>query len=559
MRERKVERENQPVEDEDPTNSINKYAILPTHGKKLRATEAIKLLHGTGFNHGSVEIYNVDLTTRNRKQILCSLFILWKAFSEKQLTPKFHTLEYDEEKDLLSCHIASFDELFKKNKIVENSKVNLSSSLLAEWYENIDFDDDNVLNMLCNDILFNFQYENIFYKFEYVNYLMSLNENCSYYDKIFTIVKKYLDVQNVDPNFINGIRNEIELKENTNQLLKNLVNYHRIDDSLDRKNLKKRDVSIFQYYRDIHITPLENTFTYETFLDRCCTEADSLIHGENSFLLDSPGINRSMFYINTTCGSVTPMHSEITDLPSVAYLVYGAPKIWIIVDECSSSDMKNMFIRKFNNSCAAPWEHQTSVFTLDELDEFHISYKIIIQYPNSLVTLKEGVFHQVINLGPNILEACNFAGIRWELLHKSRISQCLCLHKDGESMSKNVNIQFNSGAPIKVVQSKKQTYICQDEYCVSAFTTIHELEAHIRLIHPNKIPPNFQCLECADAPIFATKSNLLRHAKAIHSGKETCPNCNKRYGRLSYHLNKTNECSKIYMCVRGKIIKKNNK
>ncbi|WKA13520.1 MAG: jmjC domain-containing protein [Cotesia congregata filamentous virus 2] len=523
-------------------------------------SEAIKILHGTGFSHGSVEIYNVDLTNRNSKNLLYSSYILWKGFEEKSITPKFHTLEYNKNDNVRTCHVIDIKDIYKKSKtyndITENSVINISNDLFNDCQNHIDTDMNiETLNKYFNDILFNFQYESIFYSLEYKNYLMSLNEKYNPIDKIHKIIRDYLTEQQIDVGFFSGLNNEIELKRGVNKLLIQLKEYHKNNNILDKKYFKNTNISVFEYYRDISINHVNGTQKFETLLDTCCIEAESLIHGENSFLSDSPGINKSMFYINTTCGSVTPMHSEITDLPSVAYLMYGAPKIWIIIEECSSSDMKNMFITKYRNNCAAPWEHQTMFFTLDDLDEFHISYKIIVQYPNTLVTLKEGIFHQVLNLGPNILEACNFAGIRWELLHKSRISQCLCMHNDGTKMSKNINITYTSGAPIKVTQSKRITYQCKDENCVSIFTTINELESHIRLIHSNNVPPNFVCLQCTETQVFTTKSNLLRHIKTKHSGKEACPNCNKLYGRLSYHLNKPNECSKKYACVRGKIIK----
>ncbi|XP_057321102.1 uncharacterized protein LOC130664921 isoform X2 [Microplitis mediator] len=511
---------------------MESYISPTTPLKSLK--EVVKRLHGNLLADNTSEMFSIQLSTEEEKLLVYNLLILQQEFKKNNILITFHQLDNfntDTGSKVLRS-VPVMDNIFKSKKLFNELKANKNTMIdSSKYHHSID--------------------ENIDYY--YKNNILKHNRSSN---RVFDSMNMYLDAFEIPSSFLWSKNNEHDVKKYTNILFNNLKKYHTSNKLIN--TLKSKSTSNNSYYHYYGGISIVNNSSGEvdkistiTVLDKVCTDAGSLIHGSDSFLSESPGINTSSFDIGS-CGSVTCMHSEVADFPSVAYLVAGAPKIWIIINEDCIGKMKKLFITLNGGTCAAPWEHRNMIFTLDELDAHNIGYKITIQHPGTVVTIREGIFHQIINLGPNIIESCLYAGIRWELLNKHNTVQCMCLDDKNEPLSKNCVLIYNSGLQVKLKQSKKAIHSCKHDSCNYKFTTNADLEAHLRMHHPNKTSTNFACTVCDVC--FSTRSNLLRHQRDLHQDKISCPGCKKFFVRISQHLNTSNKCSSLYKCRRGKII-----
>ncbi|KAJ8679215.1 hypothetical protein QAD02_015002 [Eretmocerus hayati] len=81
------------------------------------------------------------------------------------------------------------------------------------------------------------------------------------------------------------------------------------------------------------------------------------------------------------------------------------------------SRKSKVLARRMNKRrCSRLLDHRSCYVNTDFLDRHKIRYFTFRQYKNDVVYLRPGVYHQVIQLSPNCLEASNFGDAEWQLI-----------------------------------------------------------------------------------------------------------------------------------------------
>lgn len=187
------------------------------------------------------------------------------------------------------------------------------------------------------------------------------------------------------------------------------------------------------------------------------------------------------------------MHAEDANLCSFN-LVYcnlypvkskSIAKLWIIIpnrEHLISCLAKQPFVQDLttaakSSSCAHLLDHKNIYLSRQFLIRNAIEYEIIAQYPGDVVYVRPGVFHQVLNVNPNLAEAINFVSAEWNLANCANARGCQC------ELGKISAIPSNRKVIISTVTKHVKVHDCPFEGCTFDTTVKSHLVTHIKLKH----------------------------------------------------------------------------
>ncbi|EON69796.1 hypothetical protein W97_09059 [Coniosporium apollinis CBS 100218] len=158
------------------------------------------------------------------------------------------------------------------------------------------------------------------------------------------------------------------------------------------------------------ITPAEEPADREVL---CLPPKPFLGCGSRLRLLPKPieGVTGSYAYLSAKRGSPATLHIEDGLLGSINLVVAGHPKIWLMVAASDREKLETAVQNAFRKTtaCSQFVRHKNLVLSPSLLDRWGISYQVVECRAGELVVTLPGAYHQVVNQGPNIAEAVNFA------------------------------------------------------------------------------------------------------------------------------------------------------
>ncbi|KAJ8669416.1 hypothetical protein QAD02_000675 [Eretmocerus hayati] len=238
-----------------------------------------------------------------------------------------------------------------------------------------------------------------------------------------------------------------------------------------------------------------------------------------------PGINRSFFYFASQYAS-GEMHIEDSLLKSLNLLYGGLAnqprgvpmKLWIFVfDSRKLISVIQQYYRPANSRvhiCQYIYLHKNLFLSITFLETYGIPYHTFYQYAGDLVFIQYRVFHQVINLSPNLAEAINFADGLWNYLIP-HVFSCTC-----ENIP-FVLISPNPDADVTYVTRQLDYYPCSSARCEFFSRSPSSLLQHSRAVHGQVFPilasNERWCLACNHRVLV---NNASEHIKGhLHLGK----------------------------------------
>ena len=124
-----------------------------------------------------------------------------------------------------------------------------------------------------------------------------------------------------------------------------------------------------------------------------------------------PGIHSPYFYLSKG-KSFFHLHREDCSLRSANILHKGAPKLWTMIDPKSKDRLEGKVLEALNirsTICDQFIRHRNLIIPPAILRKWGISFKLILQKPGDIVTVRGDTYHYGINLGSNLAEAINYA------------------------------------------------------------------------------------------------------------------------------------------------------
>ncbi|KAE9373855.1 hypothetical protein N431DRAFT_320410, partial [Stipitochalara longipes BDJ] len=99
------------------------------------------------------------------------------------------------------------------------------------------------------------------------------------------------------------------------------------------------------------------------------------------------------------------------ELSAVNHLLYGAPKVWIVMSPASKLQVESLVsgLLEAGEACGQFVAHQSVFLLTDKLRASGIKYSIILQKPGDVVYTFPGAYYQGFNMGKNLAEAINYA------------------------------------------------------------------------------------------------------------------------------------------------------
>lgn len=244
------------------------------------------------------------------------------------------------------------------------------------------------------------------------------------------------------------------------------------------------------------------TFPDDVSILQNFVKKQSLIDKENNAEVNEmPGINTSMYYIGLP-GSFSEMHIEDSDLASINVIrealqeadhntpanIAPIAKLWLIVpnkqaliEALAGETSKNQ------NQCLLKIYHKDLYVTVKFLNSHNIQYGILEQRVGEAVYIKPSIFHQVINVLPNIAEAINYGSLLWNDITKSLVN-CTC------ESCRYTKITDNKEVMVVRRMSKRQIHLCDQPKCEATFFNQKLLQKHRREDH--QIAKPFTCELC---------------------------------------------------------------
>ncbi|KAJ8673686.1 hypothetical protein QAD02_004948 [Eretmocerus hayati] len=202
--------------------------------------------------------------------------------------------------------------------------------------------------------------------------------------------------------------------------------------------------------------------------------------------------------------------------------------------------------------CLRLLDHKIPYITIDFLDRHNIKYFTFRQYKNDLVYLLPGVYHQVIQMSPNCLEASNFGDAEWQVI-TGQESVCGCPDQKVVSIPKNPNVR------VRLIQVPVDKHLCED--CGFGASTMlalcqHKKEVHQKATKRVRLPK--ECAICGDSVTRMSahlsrpsKKHLAAEAKLRSLGIDptraplpilTCTCCGSQFSDEEDHLEHETAC-----------------
>ena len=150
-----------------------------------------------------------------------------------------------------------------------------------------------------------------------------------------------------------------------------------------------------------------------------------------------------------------------------------------------------------------------------------------MQQPGTLIYVREGVLHQVLNTGVNLAEAVNVGSNSWNNMAHTFVA-CGCPYARVRSISPNPTAyQTGRGHTARVYEGPR-------DGCLHSAATRAQAQQHART-HSRRGSdrPKIHCRVCSAA--YLTQSGLTRHQQQEHPGEarlgsdRRCPVCHRLF------------------------------
>lgn len=149
-----------------------------------------------------------------------------------------------------------------------------------------------------------------------------------------------------------------------------------------------------------------------------------------------PGIHSPYVYVSTGT-TFTSYHQEDFGLLSVNVLYAGMPKIWILVEPQSKRLFESHIAQqqKLSPTCDQFVRHCNLIVPPSVLRQWGVRFHIHVHRPGEVMVTFPNTYHAVINTGPNLAEALNFAEDGWNVEPLYRGCSNKCGSSDDEHLS----------------------------------------------------------------------------------------------------------------------------
>ena len=131
---------------------------------------------------------------------------------------------------------------------------------------------------------------------------------------------------------------------------------------------------------------------------------------------DAPGMTTCYTYF-ARAFSVFAAHAEDHNLPSVNQLVFGAPKVWLVVAPRdfarATAALRGAVRNKELPPCPQAVAHKLQLPSLALLRAEGIEVRTLVQRQGDLVITAPGAIHFGVNCGDNVAESTNVADGDW--------------------------------------------------------------------------------------------------------------------------------------------------
>lgn len=124
------------------------------------------------------------------------------------------------------------------------------------------------------------------------------------------------------------------------------------------------------------------------------------------------GVHTAYLYISASRGSGSALHVEDGFLGSINVVLAGAPKVWLMVEPEYREELESKAKERLGGkdySCSQFVRHLDSLLSPELLDQWEIPYRIVPCGAGEMIATFAETYHQVVNVGPNISMAINFA------------------------------------------------------------------------------------------------------------------------------------------------------
>ena len=258
----------------------------------------------------------------------------------------------------------------------------------------------------------------------------------------------------------------------------------------------------------------------------------------------SVGINVPTYYLARRL-AFTELHIEDGDLDSCNVMHCeepGAVKLWLFIDPQSFPELcswirealPELLVRgedvPHREGCSFPFHHKNLVLAPTWLKAMNIQFQVVAQRPGTLIYVREGVLHQVLNTGLNLAEAVSVGGPGWN--HLAHIfAPCGC--EDFAVVT--VPLNPNSYEIIKSYGARSHT--CPHPGCLQTSVSAAHSRLHARTHDSgasSRAPHG--CYLCS--AVYATEGHLRNHLRNQHPDgtardERVYPGCNRVYNSRS--------------------------
>ena len=156
----------------------------------------------------------------------------------------------------------------------------------------------------------------------------------------------------------------------------------------------------------------------------------------------APGMDSCYTYF-ARAFSVFAAHAEDHNLPSINQLVFGAPKVWLVVPPRdfarATAALREGVRAKALPACPQAVAHKLALPSLALLRAAGVGVRLLVQRQGDLVITAPGAVHFGINCGDNVAESTNVADGDWlssgALREHRALGACCCKRSNAWSLT----------------------------------------------------------------------------------------------------------------------------
>ena len=211
-------------------------------------------------------------------------------------------------------------------------------------------------------------------------------------------------------------------------------------------------------------------------------------------------------------------------------------------------------VSSWREGCPFPFHHKNIMITPEFLREYKIPYQMVCQRPGTLVYVREGVYHQVVNTGLMLAEAVNVGGPSWNCMSVQPRYKCPngaikpivrnCAY-DEKVISFKVSYlpcrvdgclhvaPTSGGLKAHARQHSDRANLLSCRFCI--FTYVHQSALKNRLLscHPEE-HAKAEFTLCSTCGVLFNTPGLRRHQLKCLGGDVTCDRCHRTYSSRGY-------------------------